>query len=73
MYSNFMIFWINTIVSTEKFGFQNSHLRNHVLIIITETIREALDRHEYSCGVFQDFQEETGTVSPQILISKTNY
>ena len=34
----------------KQFGFQNSYSTNHALITITETIREALDGDEYSCG-----------------------
>ena len=52
----------------KQFGFQNSHSTNHVLITITETIREALDRDEYSCGVFLDFQKAFDTVNHNILI-----
>ena len=57
----------------KQFGFRNSHSTNHVLITITETIREALDRDEYSCGVFLDFQKAFDTVNHDILISKLNH
>ena len=40
----------------KQFGFRNSNSTNHALIFITETIREALDRDDDSCGVFLDFQ-----------------
>ena len=52
----------------KQFGFRNSHSINHALITITETIREALDRDEYSCGVFLDFQKAFDTVNHNILI-----
>ena len=52
----------------KQFGFQNSHSTNHVLITTTETIGEALDRDEYSCGVFLDFQKAFDTVNHNILI-----
>ena len=57
----------------KQFGFQNSHSTNHALITITVTIREALDRNEYSCGVFLDFQKAFDTVNHKILISKLNH
>ena len=52
----------------KQFGFRNSHSTNHASITITETIREALDRDEYSCGVFLDFQKAFDTVNHNILI-----
>ena len=50
----------------KQFGFQNSHSANHALITITETIREALDRDEYSCEVFLDFQKAFDAVNREI-------
>ena len=47
----------------KQFGFRNSHSTNHALITITETIREALGRDEYSCGEFLDFQKVFGTAN----------
>ena len=57
----------------KQFGFRNSHSINHALITITETIREALDRDEYSCGVFLDFHNAFGTVNHKNLIGKLNH
>ena len=57
----------------KQFGFQNSHSTNHASITITVTIREVLDRNEYSCGVFLDFQKAFDTVNHKILISKLNH
>ena len=57
----------------KQFGFQNSHSTNHALITITETIREALDRNEYSCRVFLDFQKAFDTVNHDILTSTLNH
>ena len=50
----------------KQFGFQNSQSTNHALITITETIREALDRDEYLCEVFLDFQKAFETVNHEI-------
>ena len=55
----------------KQFAFRNSHSTNHVLI--TETIREALDRDEYSSGVFLDFQKAFDIVNHKILIGKLNH
>ena len=61
----------------KQFGFQNSHSTNHALITeiteITEIIREALDRDEYSCGLLLDFQKAFDTVNHKILIGKLNH
>ena len=39
---------------------------------MTGIIREALDKDEYSCGVFLDFQKAFDTVNHEILIAKLN-
>ena len=57
----------------KQFGFQDSHSTNHALITITETVRDALDRDEYSCGAFLDFQKAFETVNHQILTGKLNH
>ena len=61
----------------KQFGFQNSHSTNHAWITeiteITEIIREALDRDEYSCGLLLDFQKAFDTVNHKILIGKLNH
>ena len=57
----------------KQFGFRNSHSTNHALISITEKIRESLDKNEYSCGVFLDFQKAFDTVNHEILIKKLHH
>ena len=57
----------------KKFGFRNSHSTKHALITITETIREVLDRDEYSCGVSLDFQKAFDTVNHKTLIGKHTF
>ena len=47
--------------------------KNHALITIIKTIREALDRDKYSCGMFLDFQKAFHTVNHEILIGKLNH
>ena len=43
------------------------------LITITEYIRSALDKNNFTCGVFLDFQKEFDTVNNGILMSKLSY
>ena len=58
----------------KKFGFRNSHsTKQKEIITITETIRKALDRDEYSYGVFLDFHNAFDTVNRKILIGKLNH
>ena len=74
MYSRFYDFLNKyNCLYRKEFGFQNSHSTNHALITITETVRDALDRDEYSCGVFLDFQKAFETVNHQILTGKLNH
>ena len=74
MYSRFYDFLNKyNCLYRKQFGFQNSHSTNHALITITETVRDALDRDEYSCGVFLDFQKAFETVNHQILTGKLNH
>ena len=40
---------------------------------MTGIIREALDKDEYSCGIFLDFQKAFDTVNHEILIAKLNH
>ena len=56
-----------------QFASRNSYSTNHVLITNTETIREAIDRDEYSCRVFLNFQKAFDTVNREILIGNLNH
>ena len=74
MYSRFYDFLNKyNCLYRKQFGFQNYHSTNHALITITETVRDALDRDEYSCGVFLDFQKAFETANHQILTGKLNH
>ena len=74
MYSRFYDFLNKyNCLYRKQFGFQNYHSTNHALITITETVRDALDRDEYSCGAFLDFQKAFETVNHQILTGKLNH
>ena len=54
-------------------GFRPHHSTNHALISITEHIRSALDKNNFTCGVFPDFQKAFDTVNLGILLSKLGY
>ena len=56
-----------------QFGFRNAHSTTHVLIIITEKIRRAIDNEEITCGVFLDLQKAFDTVDHEILLPKLEH
>ena len=56
-----------------QFRFRKKHSINHVLITITEKIRNVLDNNQYACGVFLGFQKAFGTVNKRILLSKLEH
>ena len=57
----------------KQFGFRNFHSTNHALLSITEETRQALDKDEFACCVFLDFQNAFDTVNHNILIAKPNH
>ena len=63
----------NNCLYNLQFGFRNSHSATHALINITEKIREAIDRKEFACGVFLDFQKAFDTVNIPILLGKLKH
>ena len=60
-------------VYKKKFGFRNLHSNNDALVSITEEIKQTLDRDEFACGVFLDFQKAFHTVNHSILIAKLTH
>ena len=56
-----------------QFGFRNKHSTDHALILITEKIRDALDKGEFSCGTFVDLQKAFDTVDHNILLKKLDH
>ena len=54
----------------KQFGFRNLHSINHALVSITEEIKQALNRDEFACGLFLDFQKAFDTVNHKHINSK---
>ena len=49
------------------------HSTNHALITITKHIRLALDKNNFTCRVFLDFEKVFDTVNHGRLLSKFSY
>ena len=56
-----------------QFGFREKHSTTHALLNLTENIRNALDKNEFSVGVFIDLQKAFDTVDHKILLEKLFY
>ena len=58
------------VIYKQQFGFTPKHSTTHAIIIITEKIREALNKGKFSCGVFVDLQKAFDTVNHEVLLKK---
>ena len=58
------------MINKNQFGFRNNHSTYMVLLIILETIRNALDNGECAIGIFLDFQKAFDTVDHDIILNK---
>ena len=63
----------NNLIYSLQFGFRQKHLTSHALIHPADKIKEQIDKRNFSCGIFVDFQKGFDTVDHQILIQKLNY
>ena len=63
----------NNLIYSLQFGFRQKHSTSHALIHLTDKIREQLDKENFACGIFLDFQKAFDTVDHQTLIQKLNY
>ncbi len=57
----------------KQFGFRNSYSTSHALLSIIDKIKDAIDNHDYACGVFLDLSKAFDTVNHDILIKKLDF
>ena len=58
------------VIYKQQFGFRPKHSTTHVIISITEKIREALNKGKCACSVFVDLQKTFDTVNHGVLLQK---
>ena len=56
-----------------QFGFRKNHSTTHTLMYLTETIRKALDKGLFACGIFIDLQKAFDTVDHELLLHKLDH
>ena len=64
---------MNSVIYDLQVGFRQKYWTCHVLIHLTDKIREQLDRGKFACGVFVDLQKAFDTVVHDILIQQLNH
>ena len=64
---------IKDIIYPLQFGFRQNYSTSYALIHLTETIKEALDRGKYGCGIFVDLQKAFDNVDHNILLGKLKH
>ena len=50
-----------------------TQLNNYAVLSIIDQVQLAIESHEYSCGIFQDFGKAFDTLNHQILLTKLDY
>jgi len=63
----------NKVFFDKQFGFRAKHSTDHAILSIVDKIQKAVDKHDFSCGVFLDLSKAFDTVDHKILINKLEY
>ena len=64
---DYMIFWSNSILFDNQFGFRKNNSTSYALMDITEKIKESIDSGKYGCGIFIDLRKAFDTVNHGII------
>ena len=63
----------NNLIYSLQFWFRQKHSTSHAFIYLADKIREKLNKGNFACGIFVDFQKAFDIVDCQILTQKLNY
>ena len=61
------------ILYYKKFFFRTTYSTTYALLSIVDKINEAIDHHDYACGIFLDLSKAFDTVNHDILIKKLEF
>jgi hypothetical protein len=61
------------ILYYKQFGFRTSYSTTYALLSIVDKINEAIDHHDYACGVFLDLSKAFDTVNHNIFTKKLEF
>ena len=61
------------LIYDKQFGFRSHHSTEHAILSIVDKIQEAIEKGEFSCGIFLDFRKAFDTVNHEILLSKLEH
>ena len=57
------------IIMSLQSGFRQKYSTTHALIHLTDKIRHEIDKGNYACGIFVDFQKAFDTIDHHILLN----
>ena len=61
------------LIYDKQFGFHSNHSAEHAILSIVDKIQEAIEKGEFSGGVFSNFRKAFDTVNHDILLSKLEH